>query len=378
MEKETQLTLMACFAEVEDPRDGPAQLHKLEDILTIAICGVICGANDWVNIELFGQAKEEWLKTFLELRNGIPSHDTFGRVFRALDPEQFEQGFLNWIVSIQQATEGEVIAIDGKKLRRSHDGLLGKDAIWMVDAWASENQITLGQLKVDEKSNEISAIPKLLELLMVKGCIVTIDAMGYQTKIAEKIVEAGADYVLAVKENQGTLYRDIEWLFEVAKQVEFEQVPHDYAKTVNKHGRIEVRQCWSISHMDYIKYLQKHQSWKNLKTIAMVETEFRRGEHITHQRRFYVSSLNAGAEMILHAVRTHWQVENSLNWILDVTFREDDSRVRKGNGPQNMAVLRRLALNMLKQETSINRSIQGKRLLAGWDNDFLLKILFNS
>ncbi len=378
MENNNQLTLMACFAEVEDPRDGPAQLHKLEDILMIAICGVICGANDWVNIELFGQAKEEWLKTILELPNGIPSHDTFGRVFRSLDPEQFEQGFQNWVMSIQEVTEGEVIAIDGKKLRRSHDGLLGKDAIWMVDAWASENQITLGQLKVDEKSNEITAIPKLLDILMVKGCIVTIDAMGCQTKIAKKIVESGADYVLAVKENQGILHRDIEWLFEVAKQVEFEQIPHDHTKTVNKHGRIEVRQCWSISHIDYIEYLQKYQAWKNLKTIAMVETEFRRGEKITHQRRYYISSLEGDAETILRAVRTHWQVENSLNWVLDVTFREDDSRVRKGAGPQNMAMLRRLALNLLKRETSVKRSIQGKRFLAGWDNEYLLKILFNS
>jgi predicted transposase YbfD/YdcC len=378
MENDKQVRLMACFAEVEDPRVGPAQLHKLEDILTIAICGVICGANDWVNIELFGQAKEEWLKTILELPNGIPSHDTFGRVFRALDPDQFEEGFLKWIMSIQEVTEGEVIAIDGKKLRRSHDGLLGKDAIWMVDAWASENQITLGQIKVEEKSNEITAIPKLLDLLMIKGCIVTIDAMGCQTKIAEKIIESGADYVLAVKENQGVLHREIEWLFEVAKQVEFEQIPHDHAKTVGKHGRIEVRQCWSISHTDYIEYLQKHQDWKNLKTIAMVETEFRRGEQITRQRRYYVSSLAGDAEMILHAVRTHWQVENSLNWILDVTFREDDSRVRKGAGPQNMAVLRRLALNLLKRETSVKRSIQGKRFLAGWDNDYLLKVLFNT
>lgn len=369
---------MACFAEIEDPRTGSAKLHKLEDILIIAICGVICGANDWVNIELFGQAKEEWLKTILELPNGIPSHDTFGRVFRAIDPDQFEQGFLKWVMGIQEATEGEVIAIDGKKLRRSHDGLLGKDAIWMVDAWASENQITLGQLKVDEKSNEITAIPKLLELLMIKGCIVTIDAIGCQTKIAKKIIESGADYVLAVKENQGGLYREIEWLFELAKQVEFERVPHDHVKTVSKHGRLEIRQCWSISHSDYIEYLQKHEDWKGLKTIAMVETEFRRGEKTTRQKRFYISSLEEGAEAILRAVRTHWQVENSLNWSLDVTFREDDSRVRKGAGPQNMAVLRRLALNLLKRETSVKRSIQGKRFLAGWDNDYLLKVLFNS
>jgi predicted transposase YbfD/YdcC len=286
MKKEEQLTLMRCFAEVEDPRIGPAQLHNLEDILTIAICGVICGANDWVNIELFGQAKEAWLKTILELPNGIPSHDTFGRVFRAIDPEQFEQAFMKWIMSIQEVTEGEVVAIDGKSLRRSHDGLLGKDAIWMVDAWVSENQVTLGQLKVAEKSNEITAIPKLLELLMIKGCIVTIDAIGCQTKITEKIIEAGADYVLAVKENQGILFREMEWLFELAKQVKFEQVPHEHIKTVSKHGRLEIRECWSISDGDYIDYLQNHQDWKGLKTIAVVETEFRSKEKITRQRRY--------------------------------------------------------------------------------------------
>lgn len=376
MEKDKQVTLLRCFAGVEDPRNGTAQLHKLEDILIIAICGIICGANDWVNIELYGQAKEKWLATFLELPNGIPSHDTFGRVFRNLEPEQFEKAFQNWVMSVYEVTEGEIVAIDGKQLRRSHDGLLGKKAIWMVDAWASENQITLGQLKVDEKSNEITAIPKLLELLMLKGCIVTIDAMGCQTKIAEKIIAAGADYVLAVKENQGTLHRDIEWLFEIAQQAGFEQIPHDHMKTVNKNGRIEVRQCWSVSDTEYIEYLQKHQDWKNLKTIAMVETEFRRGDQVSRQRRYYISSLAGNAKAILHAVRTHWQIENSLNWSLDVTFREDDSRVRKGAGPQNLAVLRRLALNLLKRETSVKRSVQGKRFLAGWDNDYLLKILF--
>jgi predicted transposase YbfD/YdcC len=280
-------------------------------------------------------------------------------------------------MSVQEVTEGEVVAIDGKKLRRSHDGILGKDAIWMVDGWASENQITLGQLKVDEKSNEITAIPELLELLMIKGCIVTIDAIGCQTKIAEKIIASGADYVLAVKENQKGLYREIEWLFAIAKQAEFEQVPHEHVKTVNKNGRIEIRECWSISHADYIEYLQKHQDWKELKTIAMVETEFRTADKITRQRRYYISSLEGDAEAILHAVRTHWQIENTLNWSLDVTFREDDSRIRKGAGPQNMAVLLRLALNLLKRETSLKRSIQGKRFLAGWDNDYLLKILFN-
>lgn len=369
---------MSCLAEIEDPRNGPAQLHKLEDILMIALCGVICGANDWANIELYGKAKKEWLQTFLELPNGIPSHDTFGRVFKQLDPEQFEEMFQKWIQSVQKITKGEIVAMDGKNLRRSHDGFLGKEAIWMVDAWASENQLTLGQLKVDEKSNEITAIPKLLELLMLNGCIVTIDAMGCQTNIAEKIIVAGADYVLAVKENQGNLYRDIEYLFEVAHKESFAQVPHDYVKTVSKHGRIEVRQCWCISDTEYIQYLRNYSAWRDLKSIAMVDTEYRRGDRITRQRRYYISSLQNNAKQILHAVRTHWQVENSLNWVLDVVFREDDSRIRKGAGPQNMAILRRLALNLLKRDTSVKRGIQGKRFLAGWNNDFLLNVLFNS
>lgn len=378
MREEKQITLMSCIAAIEDPRNGPAQLHKLEDILMIALCGVICGANDWANIELYGKAKKEWLQTFLELPNGIPSHDTFGRVFKQLDPEQFEEMFQNWIQSVQKMTKGEIVAMDGKSLRRSHDGLLGKEAIWMVDAWASENQLTLGQLKVNEKSNEITAIPKLLELLMLNGCIVTIDAMGCQTNIAEKIIAAGADYVLAVKENQGNLYRDIEYLFEVAHKEGFAQVPHDHVKTVSKHGRIEVRQCWCISDSEYIQYLRNYSAWRDLKSIAMVDTEYRRGDRITRQRRYYISSLQNNAKQILHAVRTHWQVENSLNWVLDVVFREDDSRIRKGAGPQNMAILRRLALNLLKRDTSVKRGIQGKRFLAGWNNDFLLNVLFNS
>jgi len=376
MKKEKELTMMACFAEIEDPRSGSAKLHKLTGILVIALCGVICGANDWVNIELFGRAKEEWLKTFLELPNGIPSHDTFGRVFRVLDPAQFEQGFVKWIKGIQEVTEGEVVAIDGKSLRRSHDSVLGKNAIWMVDAWASENQITLGQVKVDEKSNQITAIPKLLDLLEINGCIITIDAIGCQTKIADKIVDSGADYVLAVEKNQGNLYNRIDYIFEVAEREDFEGVPHQYAKTVNKHGRLEIRQCWTISEEEYLQYLPDHHKWRNLRTIIKVEYERREGQKIKKEYRYFISSLVSSAEKLLHAVRTHWQVENSLNWILDVTFREDDSRIRKGAGPQNMAVLRRLALNLLKRENTVKRSIQGKRFLAGWDNQYLLKIIF--
>jgi predicted transposase YbfD/YdcC len=374
--KTPKIHLIECFGELDDPRVERTKLHKLEDILVIAICGVICGSNDWVNIELFGQAKEAWFRQFLELPNGIPSHDTFGRVFRQLDAAQFEAGFVKWIESLQESTKGEVIAIDGKQLRRSHDNYLGKSAIYMVDAWASENQITLGQVKVDEKSNEITAIPKLLEALVLEGSIVTIDAIGCQVDIADKIVQKGADYVLAVKKNQGQLYEHIKYLFEVVEQMGFDCVEHQHAKTVSKHGRIEIRQCWTITEQDYIEYLPDYQKWRALRTIVMVDTERRVGEQIEKERRFYISSLASPAENLLHAVRTHWQVENSLNWVLDVIFREDDSRIRKGNGAQNFAVLRRIALNLLKRETSVKRSIQGKRFLAGWDNDYLRLILF--
>jgi predicted transposase YbfD/YdcC len=374
--KTKKIHLIECFSELEDPRVNRTKLHKLEDILVIALCGVICGANDWVNIELFGQAKKDWFRQFLELPNGIPSHDTFGRVFRQLDPMQFETGFIRWIESLQAVTEGEIIAIDGKQLRRSHDKLLGKNAIYMVDAWASNNQITLGQVKVDAKSNEITAIPKLLELLVIEGAIVTIDAIGCQVEIAKQIVKKDADYVLAVKKNQGQLYEHIKYLFEVVEKEGFACVEHEHIRTVNKHGRIEIRECWAISELDYLEYLPDYQKWCNLHTIVMVDTERRTAEKTETERRFFISSLAASAEEILHAVRTHWQVENSLNWVLDVSFREDDSRIRKGHGAQNFAVLRRIALNLLKQDQTVKRSMQGKRFLAGWDNDYLRNILF--
>jgi predicted transposase YbfD/YdcC len=370
-----ELTLMKIFSKVEDPRINRTKLHKLIDIIVIAVCAVLCGANDWANIELFGKAKEEWFRKFLELPNGIPSHDTFGRVFAKLNAAQFEACFMEWVQTIQKRSQDEIVAIDGKQLRRSHDRSIGKNAIYMVDAWANDNQMTLGQIKVEEKSNEITAIPQLLSLLMLDGCIVTIDAIGCQVEIANKIIEENADYVLAVKGNQKTLHQHLTYLFEYLEKDGFDQVAHQYSKTVDKHGRIEIRECWTISEKDYIEYLPDHERWHNLKTIAMVETERRTKSGVQKERRFYISSLDGCAETMLHAVRSHWGVENSLNWVLDVTFREDDSRVRKGNGDQNLAVLRRIALNLLKNETSVKRSIQGKRFLAGWDTSYLEKVL---
>lgn len=365
------------FASLEDPRIDRTKLHQLLDIIIIAICAIICGADDWVEVELFGNAKLAWLKTFLELPNGIPSHDTFGRVFARLNAEQFQQCFLAWIQAVSEVTRGQVIAIDGKVLRGSCNRLLGKAGIDMVSAWATANHLVLGQVKVDDKSNEITAIPKLLQVLEIAGCIVTIDAIGCQTEIAQAIVDRDADYVLAVKENQGHLYQDITGLFAAAQEVNFKDVPHDYHKTTDKgHGRLEIRQCWTIADAALVNYLRNRAGWRNLRTIVKVVAERRVNGATTIEARYFISSLDGDARRMLTAVRSHWGIENSLHWVLDIGFDEDHQRVRKDNGPANFAVLRHIALNLLKQEKSVKAGIKAKRLKAGWDEPYLLKVLF--
>jgi predicted transposase YbfD/YdcC len=341
------------------------------------MCAVICGADGWVGIENWGKAKQEWLESFLELPEGIPSHDTFGRVFAQIDMEGFQTCFVEWMKGVAQVSEGEIVAIDGKKLRRSHDKKVGKGAIHMVSAWATENHMVLGQRKVDEKSNEITAIPELLEVLVLSGCIVTIDAMGCQKDIAKKITDKGGDYVLNLKENQGNLYEDVDEVFDHAEEVNFEGVPHDYAQTFNQgHGRTEKRECWTFSVNDYNDYIRNMEAWAKFKTFAVVRRTRQEGDkEPTIETVFYISSLSSDAERLLDASRTHWQVENSLHWVLDVSFREDDCRVRVGNAPQNLALLRHIAVNLLKQEQSAKCGIKNKRLLAGWDHDYLLKVL---
>ena len=280
------------FAALDDPRIDRTKRHKLLDIVTIALCATICGADSWVDIELFGNCKEEGFKSFLELPNGIPSHDTFGDVFARLDPEQFQRCFMEWVQAVAQVTQGEVVAIDGKTVRRSHDRTLGKKAIHMVNVWASSHGLALGQTKVDEKSNEITAIPKLLQLLELAGCIITIDAMGCQREIAREIIEAQADYLLAVKENQGRLYDDVRDLFEGAEEYDFEGVPYDFARTLNKgHGRLETRQCWVITDPDCLDYLQNRQQWANLNAVVKVTAQRETATGTTVHSRYYISSL---------------------------------------------------------------------------------------
>lgn len=368
-------SISACFSDLDDPRVTGRCDYPLIEIITIAICAVIAGAEGWTEIEIFGRRKEAWLKQFLPLENGIPSHDTFGDVFRMLNAEAFQRSFTRWIEGVFTVTQGQVIAIDGKTVRRSHDRTIGRDAIHMVSAWASANGITLGQRKVDDKSNEITAIPELLELLNVTGCIVTIDAMGCQKKIAQKIRDEKADYVLSLKENQGKFLQDVQDWFAHADQVNFAGMKHDYHETVNKgHGRIEVRRCWVVSDPVAFDYIRHYEGWADLQTIVRVQRERRFADKTERETSYYISSLPPNASVILNAIRSHWGIENSLHWVLDVVFREDASRIRKDNSSQNIGVLRKIALNILKQDPS-KGSLKSKRYSAALDDTFLLQLL---
>jgi predicted transposase YbfD/YdcC len=375
MEEKVSTAIEQHFGDLTDPRIDRTKLHKLLDILVIAICAVIAGADNWEDIADFGQAKIDWFKTFLELPNGIPSHDTFNRVFARLDSKQFQDGFMRWISAVSEIIGGQVIAIDGKVLRRSHECGIGKAAIDMVSAWASANRLVLGQVKVDDKSNEITAIPQLLKALEVSGCIVTIDAIGCQTEIAETIIAKQADYVLSLKENQGHLFEDVQLLFEDLEKSRYKAYTFDYAKTVNKdHGRLEIRECWTISDAEVLRHLRGFENWKNLSTVSRIRAQRLMGEESSCEDRYHIASIT-GAKRVLWAVRSHWGIENGLHWTLDIAFDEDRCRVRKDNGPENFAVLRHMALNLLKQEKTCKRGIKGKRLLAAWKEDYLLKVL---
>jgi predicted transposase YbfD/YdcC len=368
--------LKAIYGDLPDPRSERNQDHPLLSIIFIAICGAISGADNWVDIEAYGNAKAEWLKTLIALPHGIPSHDTFGRVFRYLNPQAFQERFLEWVRVLGKPVAGEVIALDGKQMRGAKNVPAGKDGLYMVSAWAVEQGIVLGQRKVDEKSNEITAIPELLDVLDVEGCVVTIDAMGCQTEIAEKIIRQQADYMLAVKGNQGTLAQDIADLFAGFEQAHWQGVTHDYHRTVTKdHARLEIRDCWVVSQPDYLAYLRRYADWTDLHSLVKVISQRQFNGKTTIKTRFFISSLTPSAQRALAICRDHWHIENDLHWVLDIAFNQDHNRVHKDHAPENLAVLQHIALNLVKQEKSSRSSIQTKRLRAGWDDTYLLKIL---
>lgn len=369
-------TIATHFSNIGDERRGQGKRHQLLDVISIAICAIIAGAEGWTDMELFGQTKEAWFREFLELPHGIPSDDTFRRVFAAIDPEKFQQSFISWVESISVLTAGEVVAIDGKSVRGTYQKGQKKRAVHMVSAWAAENRLVLGQKKVSDKSNEITAIPELLALLSVSGCIVTIDAMGCQTDIAAQIVQQEADYLLAVKKNQGHLYEDIEWLFSLATDTNYAQEGFESSQTVNKdHGRLETRRCWLITNEQWLEHIRDRRRWPNLTAIVKIEATRRNGRRQKPEVRYYIASYCAPAKQVLAATRSHWGIENRVHWILDVIFKEDATRIRDSNSSQNLVVLRHMAINLLRQEKSSKLSLRAKRLRATWDLSYLQKVL---
>lgn len=363
-------SLVECFSDVDDPRINRQRRHLLIDIIVIATLAVMCNADGWKEIHLWGDANHQWLKTFLELPNGIPSRDTFRRTISRLNPEQFERAFLRWLRGINSRIKG-VIAIDGKTLRGSRRG--DKEPLHIVSAWACEQHLTLGQRTVDGKSNEITAIPELLATLALKGAIVTIDAMGCQKNIAAQIVEAHGDYCLAVKDNQPTLVEDIAKSFLDAMENEFESVPHKEHHTHDKgHGRTEARHYYTIPVPDNLRTAHE---WKGLKSIGMTITYRHVNSDGDGEVRYYINSFASDAKRFAHAVRGHWGIENSLHWVMDVTFREDASKIHKDHGGENVSWLRRLAITLIKRDTTIKDTIRGKRIRAGYNVESLQQML---
>jgi predicted transposase YbfD/YdcC len=369
-----EASILKYFANLEDPRIERTKHHPLISIVAIAILAVIGGADSWVAIETYACSKREWLEQFLPLANGIPSHDTFARVFARLNPEQLQQCFKQWINSVITALGGQVIALDGKTVRGSFNRSGEQKALQLVSAWASQHRLVLGQMKVEENSNEITAIPALLNLLEMAGCIITIDAIGCQQTIAQTIIDKKADYILSLKGNQGSLHKAARQWFEQALKQGFEGIEYSYHETIEaNHDRIEIRKCWTVP----VSLLEGNytQQWAGLRTIGMIVSERRLWNKTSYEVRYYISSLTSDAKVFAIAVRSHWGIENSLHWVLDVTFAEDNSRIRKDHAPQNLALLRHLAINLLRQEKTFNSSLAQKRYRAALDNNYLVRVI---
>jgi predicted transposase YbfD/YdcC len=362
-------SLLKILEEVPDPRATATVDHDLPDILTIALCTILCGGDSFYDMEEFGQVRRDWLKTFLRLRNGAPTHDTYNRVFQALDPEKFGDCLARWTQSVRTVLGGEVVALDGKTVRRALNQ--GEDARVIVSAWATESGLLLGQRKVKNKSNEITVVPELLRALELAGCIVTADALHCQKNIAKEILEADADYVLALKGNQGTAYAEVKAFLDEAIQ---RREPHlDFHQTTDKeHGRLEVRRYWQS---EKLQWFADRGEWDGLRSVGVVEARRTLQGKETVERRYYLSSLKAEAATFARAVRGHWGVENGLHWVLDVVFGEDQSRARSGFAAENLAATRRLAVNLLRRDKTCKRSIKGKLLRAAIDPDYLKRIL---
>lgn len=366
-------TLIECFADLPDPRIDRCKRHKLIDIVVIGLCAVICGADGPTDMETFGESKAEWLKQFLELPGGIPSHDTFGRVLSIIAPADFERCLLKWVNQQVKLPGGEIVALDGKTLRGSHDRAKEQDAIEIVSAWAVSARLTLGQVKVAAGSNEITAVPEVLRQLNVEDCIVTVDALNCQKAIAAQIRDQQADYVLALKDNHKTLRLEVaEFMTSVREDRTWNYAMGTHQTTDGEHGRIETRQYWQAQAPDH---LFEKTAWRDLTSVGMVEATREVGGKQTREIRYYLSSLPINAQEFGRAVRSHWGVENSCHWVLDVVLREDASRIRVGNAAENMSTLRRLALNLLRREKSEKRGVHVKRLKAALDEKYLLKVL---
>jgi predicted transposase YbfD/YdcC len=362
------------FASVPDPRVRARSDHKLLDILAISILAVIRGADGWDEIARFGHLKEKWLATFLELPSGVPSADTFRRVLSALDPGAFQKAFVAWMQTLVGDTRGKLVAIDGKTARRSFDRASEKSALHLVSAWVRDNQLTLGQVATEEKSNEITAIPVLLGMLDLRGAVVTIDAMGAQKEIAKNIIAKEADYILALKGNQSNLHAQAVEFFKDAGTERFESINHTFHETQDEaHGRREVRRVWSSHDLSSIPDASK---WASLKSVTLIEREREVNGRIESERHYYISSrCRAGARWLSERIRGHWSIENQCHWVLDIAFREDEIRIRTDYGPENFGLLRKIALNLLKQEKGCKMGIAAKRKFSGWDQDYLLKVL---